>query len=205
MTMVFPVVIALSAFCLSALATTNQISNQVLQIAWDPSASTNVTGYNVYYGGSSRVYTNRIVLGKATNSPITGPPGASFFVAVTARDSAGHESPPCNEITCAFPTQPNSSPPVPGLPIRSLPVAKVAIHAQSKAAALPNKPAALQISSISHTITISAAESVASAWILEASEDLIIWQALATGSNSPVKVTLPDASAPALFFRLRRP
>ena len=42
-----------------------------LELAWHPSISTNVTGYKIYYGGMSGVYTNTIDVGDVTTCAVT--------------------------------------------------------------------------------------------------------------------------------------
>ena len=63
-------------------------------IGWDPSVSTNVVGYKVYYGNSSRHYTNVTSVASATTSlRITGlNPRTAYFIAVTSVNSLGNES-----------------------------------------------------------------------------------------------------------------
>ena len=41
-------------------------------LAWDDNPDPVVAGYNLYYGGTSRAYTNRISTGNATNITISG-------------------------------------------------------------------------------------------------------------------------------------
>jgi hypothetical protein len=53
-------------------------------LAWDPSPSTNVIGYNVYYGVASRVYTNMFTVGMATNCGVMLDFGSEYYFAVTA-------------------------------------------------------------------------------------------------------------------------
>jgi hypothetical protein len=54
-------------------------------LAWSPSLDTNVVGYNIYYGGLSGNYTNKINAGKGTNITISGlVAGATYYFAATA-------------------------------------------------------------------------------------------------------------------------
>ncbi len=78
-------------------------------LAWDPSSDPDVTGYRLYEGGVSQVYTNTIDTGKATTVTVSGlVPGATYFFAVTAYTSIGLESPFSPQIayTAAVPTRP---------------------------------------------------------------------------------------------------
>ena len=72
--------------CLSASA-------QTVKLAWNPSISTNVTGYKIYYGGASGVYTNTIDFGDVTNCVISNLVSrTTYYFAATAHDSDGNES-----------------------------------------------------------------------------------------------------------------
>ena len=109
---------ALAASCLiaaSAVAgTTNSVGIYVIsnapptvQLTWDASPSTNVAGYNLYYGGASTTYTNMTSLGNVLTAKVTGlVPGATYYFAVTAVDSAGLESVFSNEVSWIAPTPP---------------------------------------------------------------------------------------------------
>ena len=84
-------------------------------LAWNPSISTNVVGYNIYSGLASGVYTNKIsVAGAATtNATLTGlVPGTTYYFAATAVDALGDESPFSNETSYSVPTNsPLNAPP----------------------------------------------------------------------------------------------
>jgi len=67
-------------------------------LAWDPSPSTNVIGYNVYYGVSSRVYTNLFTVGMATNCGVILDFGSEYYFAVTAFNVIGVESDYSSEV-----------------------------------------------------------------------------------------------------------
>jgi hypothetical protein len=82
----------------SALAVTS------VNFAWTPSASTNITGYTIYYGGASHTYTNSIAVGTATNATVPGlTDGVTYYFAATAVDDAGLESEYSNEASNAPP------------------------------------------------------------------------------------------------------
>jgi hypothetical protein len=60
-------------------------ADQSVNLAWSPSLDTNVVGYNIYYGGLSGNYTNKINAGKGTNITISGlVAGATYYFAATA-------------------------------------------------------------------------------------------------------------------------
>jgi len=78
---------------LSALASISAFAASSVTLAWDPSVSTNVTGYNVYYGVTSRNYTNVISVGSATSATVSDlAPNAIYYFAATAYDTDGVES-----------------------------------------------------------------------------------------------------------------
>ena len=75
-------------------------------LAWNPSSSTNVMGYNVYYGLASGVY-DGVESVNGTNTTITGlAAGTTYYFAATAVDALGVESPFSNEasFTTGVPT-----------------------------------------------------------------------------------------------------
>jgi len=91
---------------------------QSVSLAWDPSSpETGVAGYNVYYGVASRVYTNIVTAGNATNATVSGlVEGQTYYFAATAYDSIGTESDFSNEVSYSVPGTPvSNAPPTIGL------------------------------------------------------------------------------------------
>lgn len=79
--------------------------NGMVELAWDPSSSTNVVGYKLYWGGATGDYTNSASVGPVTNSVLADlSPGDVYFFAATAVDSLGRESRFSNEVTWTAPT-----------------------------------------------------------------------------------------------------
>ena len=77
---------------------------QAVQLAWNPSPDSRVTGYNLYYGPASGVYTNKITVGAVTNASITNLiVDANYFFTATAYDDAGLESESSNEVAYSGP------------------------------------------------------------------------------------------------------
>ena len=72
---------------------------QSATLAWDPSApSTDVAGYFIYYGVSTRSYTNLVDVGLATNGVVSNlVAGTTYYFATTAYTSSGLESDYSNE------------------------------------------------------------------------------------------------------------
>jgi hypothetical protein len=83
-------------------------------LAWDRSPDNDVTGYRVYYGPASGIYTNMIVVGNVTTNTVPGlTGGVACFFAVTACNAGGLESDFSNEVSY--------TPGVPGVRIRITP------------------------------------------------------------------------------------
>jgi hypothetical protein len=65
---------------------------------WQPSSSTDVVGYRIYYGNHG-LESSVVVAAQATTTRIDGlTAGATYYFIVTAVDTAGAESPPSNEV-----------------------------------------------------------------------------------------------------------
>jgi hypothetical protein len=80
-----------------------QISSSI-SVAWDASTSPEVASYVVRYGTASQVYTLTTNVGNQTSANLSGlQAGQTYYVAVTARNSAGAESVPSNEIAYQVP------------------------------------------------------------------------------------------------------
>jgi hypothetical protein len=75
-------------------------------LAWLPSEQTNVIGYTVHYGTSSRRYTRTVSVHEpmATIPDLTE--GSSYYFAVTARNSLGFQSTPSAELAYTVPLVP---------------------------------------------------------------------------------------------------
>ena len=74
-------------------------------LAWDASASSTVAGYRLYYGMSSRTYTDVLEVGNLTSGTVSNlAPANTYYFAVTAYDVAGLESDFSGEISYEVPT-----------------------------------------------------------------------------------------------------
>lgn len=75
-------------------------------LAWNPSADANVTGYRLYYGNTSRNYSNVVAVGPSANTTVSGlSEGATYYFSVTAINNLGLESSLSNEITYTVPSK----------------------------------------------------------------------------------------------------
>ncbi len=90
--------------CMFRLSASNA-PPQSASLAWNPcSHATNVVGYNIYYGGATRNYTNKTNIGLATNCVMSGlQAGATYYVATTGYTASGMESNYSNEIVWKCP------------------------------------------------------------------------------------------------------
>ena len=71
-----------------------------VSLAWDPSDSQDVIGYNLYYGPASQTYTHKMTVGNTLVATVSGlTEGAAYFFCVTVYGSTGEESEPSNEIS----------------------------------------------------------------------------------------------------------
>jgi hypothetical protein len=78
---------------------------QSVHLIWNPSTDPSVTGYNVYYGVASRVYTNKLDVGSATNATVSGlVVGSCYFFAATAYNLLGVESDYSSEVSYTVPS-----------------------------------------------------------------------------------------------------
>lgn len=67
-------------------------------LAWNPSPSTNVVSYKIYYGTASGQYGNSVSVTGSTNVVVTGlAQGSTYYFAATAVDVQGDQSPFSNE------------------------------------------------------------------------------------------------------------
>ena len=70
-----------------------------IPLAWNPSVNPNVTGYKIYYGVASGVYTSSVDVSNVTNATITGlSQNTAYYFATKSYDVVGDSSPFSNEI-----------------------------------------------------------------------------------------------------------
>jgi len=64
-----------------------------ITVSWDPSPDSDVVGYKLYFGTSSRNYTNSVDVGNTTSFTLTNlEAGKIYYIAATAYDTEGLES-----------------------------------------------------------------------------------------------------------------
>lgn len=96
--------LCLFAFAASAL--------QSVTLAWTKSTDPTVTGYAIYYGVGSRVYTNIVDVGSVTNCTIGNlKEGVTYYFAATAYNILGMESSFSSECVYTVPSTLVPAPP----------------------------------------------------------------------------------------------
>jgi malectin (di-glucose binding ER protein)/thrombospondin type 3 repeat protein/fibronectin type III domain protein len=93
-------VFSLLSFCHTPWAVASQVN-----LSWNANTESDLAGYNIRYGTSSRSYTTKINVGKTTQYTVTGlSPGKTYYFATTAYDTSGNESGYSNEARYTVPT-----------------------------------------------------------------------------------------------------
>lgn len=99
-------VVLLLSIALPASAGTSDVT-----LAWDPpDIDTDVTGYRVYMGSESGLYTQSFDAGPALTYKLTGLADGTYYFAVTAYNSARYESVYSNEVSVTLYSQPPAAP-----------------------------------------------------------------------------------------------
>lgn len=81
------------------------LASQSVELEWNPSVSSDVVGYNIYYGGANDNYTNEVSAGSLTNLTVAGlADGTTYFFAIRAVNSSGFESGYSVQTAYAVPT-----------------------------------------------------------------------------------------------------
>ena len=88
-------------------AVVGALGAQNVELAWNPSPSADVVGYNVYYGTASGNYFSVINVDNVTEAQISGlADGVTYYFAVAAADSVGNESVLSEEVAYTVPLPP---------------------------------------------------------------------------------------------------
>ena len=96
-------VIVFGLFLLVSFLSFNVHAAQVT-LAWDPENDPDLAGYKVYYGTQSRSYSFYVDVGNSTTyllNNLSG--GTTYYIAVTAYETAGEESGYSNEVSYTAP------------------------------------------------------------------------------------------------------
>lgn len=70
-----------------------------IKLAWDPNTESEVAGYRIYYGTSSKSYSGSVDVGNVTSYHLTGlNKGETYYISVTAYNTSGIESSYSGEV-----------------------------------------------------------------------------------------------------------
>ena len=95
------------------LACTEAAFGAVVRINWSSNTESDLDGYKVYYGISSRQYLSYLDVGNVTSADISNlGEGRTYYFAVTAYDINGNESSYSQEVSVAIPDQTPTQDPV---------------------------------------------------------------------------------------------
>jgi hypothetical protein len=156
---------------------------------WDRSPEAEVTGYKLYCGTVSGNYTHVYDAGNATEISVPGLISTlTYYVAVTAYNSAGLESEPSEEIVVTVPEPPDLS------------ISNVDKDGLPEGAVVPQEPgrisAVIESNAVSEgtcSFLITAAATVAVS--IEVSPDLTNWVTLGTVLNPTGALRITDTAA----------
>ena len=85
-------------------ARVNCAAAQTVTLGWNASVSSDVVGYNIYYGTNSGSYPNKIDAGEVTTFTISNlTAGVTYYFAATDYDAGGNESGYSSEISFLLP------------------------------------------------------------------------------------------------------
>jgi hypothetical protein len=141
---------------------------------WDASNSSNITGYHVYYGTTSGIYSYKVNAGNTTAVTITNlAPGVTYYFVATSQDANGNQSPYSGEVSLTIPSILTMTP-----------------------AASPGKAASIQFSvATGHWYEVQATTDLQN-WSS-------IWQSAVVASNALMQFSDPNASSfTSRFYRL---
>ncbi len=85
-------------------------------LAWDANPEPDVVGYRLQHGTASGIYDTVIDVGNVTTATIPLPGPGTYYVVVTAQNSAAFESPPSNELVVNGTPNDNVAPTILGTP-----------------------------------------------------------------------------------------
>ena len=105
-----------AGFLASATLITSAQEQANIKLSWNPISNPLVAGFNIYYGETSGVYTNKISAGMATSLTVSNlVVGTTYYFASTTYSTAGAESAFSTEVSYIVP------PPTPGVQLSVTP------------------------------------------------------------------------------------
>lgn len=89
---------------LTGLGAVHSARSSNIVLNWQPSASTAVAGYDVYFGTTSGTYPYRVDAGNSTSVTLSNlAPGVTYFLSASAYDANGNQSALSQEIAYVIP------------------------------------------------------------------------------------------------------
>jgi chitinase len=171
-------------FVADGSSSTNLPSASLVSLGWNPSPSTNVTGYYLCWGLASGACTNHLNAGSTTTATVGGlDPGTTFYFTVIAYDTRGDLAPPSNEVSFSALANPPAAPTVLYAELRDVGTAVAALQLKFEGTA-------------------------ATMYELQATEDFQYWQTISSTNcpvNGPIAFVVTDlGDRPQQFFRVVR-
>src|SRR5262245_10953974 len=91
--------------CVVCLAISAAANAATLTLAWDPSSGPDTSGYVIYWGTQSGVYSNSLDIGNQTQQQVSGlADGTTYYFVVRAYNSARALSVPSEEVAGSTPS-----------------------------------------------------------------------------------------------------
>ena len=95
------------AIVLGNLLVHDACAQSSVQLSWSASTNASAAGYKIYYGKSSRTYTNSVDVGNALSATIQGlQPNKVYYFSVTAYNAGKTESGYSTEVVSSTPAAP---------------------------------------------------------------------------------------------------
>ena len=96
-----PVILTVtSGSATSSTPTSTSSSGSTATLTWQPTTSTDLSGYKVYMGTASGVYNSPVTVGNVTSHTVSSlGVGSTYYFAVTSYDTSGNESGFSNEVS----------------------------------------------------------------------------------------------------------
>lgn len=106
-TLLLSIILSGSAGFGQVSAPSNMAALGSISLTWDASSSTGVTGYKVYQGTESKIYSSFFTIGNQTHYTVIGLTPGTYYFTVSAIDEFNNESDKSNEVL-AFISNPSS-------------------------------------------------------------------------------------------------
>lgn len=169
-----------------------------ITLVWNANPEPELTGYKVYYGTTSGVYTQTVDVGKVTTITLSDlVADVPLFSVVTAYDADGLESPPSEEISFTV-----TAPPSAVLTMEPITLGPgVVFPAGGKAPIISNRTLE---SSSDYGFTLSAP--AGQTLDIYASDDMLNWVLIGTTTNSTGYLRVTDHEAAAVgqrYYQIR--